>query len=84
MVCVGYHRFYATTRLSHHIGEDQQIVLAEFDCCHVLTVSCSFLVNGSFKMGPEDVIKFCTECVLSEEGECDIPDGFYDSNELTP
>jgi hypothetical protein len=34
---------------------------------------------GSYELGPEDVIKFCTECVLSEEeGECDLPKGFYD------
>lgn len=33
----------------------------------------------SYHMSPEEVIKFCTDCVLSEgEGECEIPEGFYD------
>ena len=33
----------------------------------------------SFEMGPEEVVEFCANCVLSEEEEpCDIPDGFYD------
>ena len=32
-----------------------------------------------FEMKPQDVVKFCVECVLSEEEEpCDVPDGFYD------
>ena len=43
-----------------------------------------FYLYRSYKLGPRDVIKFCTECVLSEEGECDLPDGFYDANQLTP
>lgn len=34
----------------------------------------------SYKLGPEDVIKFCTDCVLSDEegGECELPEKFYD------
>ena len=32
-----------------------------------------------FEMSPKDVVKFCVECVLSEQEEpCDVPDGFYD------
>ncbi|CAJ1962038.1 unnamed protein product [Cylindrotheca closterium] len=32
-----------------------------------------------FDMSPEQVIEFCTDCVLSEgEEPCDVPEGFYD------
>ena len=35
-------------------------------------------LRRSFEMGPQDVVKFCSECVLSDGDEpCDIPDGFY-------
>ena len=43
------------------------------------------LINfiNRFDLSPHDVIKFCTDCVLSEEEEpCDVPEGFYD--ELMP
>lgn len=34
-----------------------------------------------FEMGPEEVIKFCKECVLSDDEEpCDIPDKMLDSD----
>lgn len=36
-----------------------------------------------YELGPEDVMKFCTDCVLSEDEEpCDVPDAFY--NEPLP
>lgn len=42
-------------------------------------LTCPSLLHRSYELGPEEVIKFCTECVLSEEeGECDLPPGFYD------
>lgn len=32
-----------------------------------------------FDMDPSEVVKFCTECVLSEDEEpCDVPEVFYD------
>ena len=31
-----------------------------------------------FDLGPSEVIKFCTECVLSEDEEpCDVPESVY-------
>ncbi len=46
-----------------------------FSDSHIL----ASLVRFSYHMSPEEVIKFCTDCVLSEgEGECEIPEGFYD------
>lgn len=31
-----------------------------------------------FDMGPAEVIKFCTECVLSEDEEpCDVPESIF-------
>ena len=33
----------------------------------------------SFDMSPEEVLKFCEECVLSDDQDpCDVPDAFYD------
>jgi len=44
----------------------------------IATGNCD-VFEDFYQMSPEEVIKFCTECVLSEgEGECDIPEGFYD------
>lgn len=45
----------------------------------VTTGNCD-IFEDFYELSPEDVIKFCTECVLSEDedGECPIPDGFYD------
>mmetsp|Transcript_19562 Transcript_19562/g.34357 ORF Transcript_19562/g.34357 Transcript_19562/m.34357 type:complete len:213 (+) Transcript_19562:300-938(+) len=37
-----------------------------------------------FEMGPSEVIKFCNECVLSEEDEpCDIPESFFGSDDAS-
>jgi hypothetical protein len=45
----------------------------------VATGNCD-IFEDFYDLSPQDVIKFCTECVLSEDedGECPIPDGFYD------
>mmetsp|Transcript_32948 Transcript_32948/g.96155 ORF Transcript_32948/g.96155 Transcript_32948/m.96155 type:complete len:163 (+) Transcript_32948:69-557(+) len=44
----------------------------------IATGNCD-VFEDFYHMSPEEVIKFCTDCVLSEdEGECDIPEGFYD------
>jgi hypothetical protein len=41
--------------------------------------------NCSFDFTPEEVVKFCTDCVLSEDEEaCDVPDAFYDLGQLKP
>jgi len=32
----------------------------------------------SFELSPDEVVKFCTNCVMGgEEEECEIPDAFY-------
>jgi hypothetical protein len=38
------------------------------------------IFDDFYEMSPQQVIAFCTECMLSEDedGECEIPDGFYD------
>ena len=47
--------------------------------CNSLSFFSIHSLPRSYHMSPEEVIKFCTDCVLSEEeGECDIPEGFYD------
>ncbi|KAG7359321.1 hypothetical protein IV203_015910 [Nitzschia inconspicua] len=45
----------------------------------VATGNCD-IFEDFYEMSPEQVIAFCTECVLSEDedGECQIPDAFYD------
>lgn len=45
----------------------------------VATGNCD-IFEDFYEMSPEQVIAFCTECVLSEDedGECEIPEGFYD------
>ena len=53
-------------------------------CSSLSHFSVLTLYHLSYKLSPKDVIKFCTECVLSEEGECDLPDAFYDASQLTP
>jgi hypothetical protein len=45
----------------------------------VLLAGAQIFLRRSFELGPQDVVKFCSECVLSDgEEPCDIPDGFYD------
>ena len=45
----------------------------------VATGNCDIL-EDFYELSPEDVLKFCTDCVLSEDedGECPITDAFYD------
>lgn len=45
----------------------------------ISTGNCD-IFEDFYDMSPEQVIAFCTECVLSEseDGECEIPEGFYD------
>jgi len=44
-----------------------------------------YLFSYSFDFTPEQVLSFCEECVLSEDEEpCDVPDAFYDLDQLKP
>ncbi len=45
----------------------------------VATGNCD-IFEDFYHMSPQQVIAFCTECVLSEseDAECEIPEGFYD------
>jgi hypothetical protein len=45
----------------------------------VATGNCD-VYEDFYEMTPEQVIAFCTDCVLSEDedAECPIPDAFYD------
>ena len=46
----------------------------------VATGHCD-VFEDMFEMGPEEVLKFCTECVLSEDEEpCDIPEVMFDTD----
>jgi hypothetical protein len=37
----------------------------------------------SFDFSPEEVVKFCTDCVLSEDkDECDVPEKYHDLEDL--
>jgi hypothetical protein len=39
-------------------------------------------MQDMFEMGPSEVIKFCTECVLSDDEEpCDVPQSMFGSND---
>mmetsp|Transcript_19563 Transcript_19563/g.34360 ORF Transcript_19563/g.34360 Transcript_19563/m.34360 type:complete len:181 (+) Transcript_19563:300-842(+) len=49
----------------------------------VTTGNCD-VFEDMFEMGPSEVIKFCNECVLSEEDEpCDIPESFFGSDDAS-
>ena len=49
----------------------------------VATGNCD-IFQDFYELGPEDVLKFCEECVLNfdedldSEGGCDVPDAFYE------
>lgn len=44
----------------------------------IATGNCD-IYEDFYEMSPEDVLHFCSDCVLSEnEDPCDVPDGFYD------
>lgn len=45
----------------------------------ITTGNCD-IYEDFFELDPHEVIKFCTECVLSEDEEpCEVPEGFYDN-----
>jgi hypothetical protein len=46
----------------------------------IATGNCD-IYEDFYHMTPEQVIEFCTDCVLSEDedSECPIPEGFYDN-----
>jgi len=40
--------------------------------------SLAWHASHSFELSPEEVLKFCSNCVLGgEEEECEIPESFY-------
>jgi hypothetical protein len=50
--------------------------------CHWCIVPCLILIRNTIShlhpKGPDEVIKFCTDCVLSEEEEpCDVPSTIF-------
>jgi hypothetical protein len=46
---------------------------------HSLSLSLDTHTHDSFEFSPEEVMAFCTDCVLADDDEpCDIPDAFYD------
>lgn len=58
-------------------GKDPQRYCAE-RC--VSTGHCD-VFEDLFNFSPEQVMEFCTDCVLSEEEEaCDVPDQFFDDD----
>ena len=50
----------------------------------VSTGNCD-IFEDFYHLSPEEVLDFCEECVLSEEdGQCDLPDFFYEAGTLHP
>lgn len=49
----------------------------------VATGNCD-VFEDFFHLSPEEVLSFCEECVLSEEGECTLPHDFYEVGKLMP
>ena len=50
-------------------------------CSYTLHVNAYLATQDMFEMGPEEVIMFCTDCVLSEDEEpCDIPESVFGSD----
>lgn len=48
---------------------------------YTLHVNAYLATQDMFEMGPEEVIMFCTDCVLSEDEEpCDIPESVFGSD----
>jgi len=37
-----------------------------------------------FHLSPQEVMAFCSDCVLAEDGECLIPDAIYDADQWKP
>jgi hypothetical protein len=57
-----------------------------FRVIHVESLSVArIFVWNSFEFSPEEVIAFCTDCVLADDEEpCEIPDAFYELDRLKP
>ena len=49
----------------------------------VSTGNCD-VFEDFYHLSPEEVLNCCEECVLSEEGECDLPGDFYEVGQLRP
>lgn len=50
----------------------------------VATGNCD-VFEDFYHLSPEQVLDFCEDCVLSEgEGECDLPENFYEAGKLHP
>ena len=74
----------------HH----RDIKLAAKDPVHYCADRCIATGNCDvfediFEFSPEEVIAFCNDCVLVDETDpdhdhCDIPDAFYDLDQLKP
>lgn len=64
-------------RKDERMAEDDPMRYCADRC--VSTGNCD-VFEDMFDMGPEEVVKFCTECVLSEEEEpCDVPQYMFNS-----
>uniref|UniRef100_A0A7S3L3U0 Uncharacterized protein n=1 Tax=Amphora coffeiformis TaxID=265554 RepID=A0A7S3L3U0_9STRA len=49
----------------------------------VATGNCD-IFEDFYHLSPEQVLNFCEECVLADEGECDLPNDFYEVGKLMP
>ena len=49
----------------------------------ISTGNCDIL-EDFYHLSPEEVLNFCEECVLSTEGECELPHDFYEVGKLQP
>lgn len=50
----------------------------------VSTGNCD-IFEDFYHLSPEEVLNFCEECVLAEEdGQCDLPEFFYEAGTLKP
>ena len=50
----------------------------------VATGNCD-IFEDFYHLSPEQVLNFCEDCVLSEgDGECDLPENFYEAGKLHP
>lgn len=49
----------------------------------VSTGNCD-VFEDFYHLSPTQVLDFCEECVLSDEGECNLPEDFYEVGKLMP
>lgn len=49
----------------------------------IATGNCD-VFEDFYHLSPAQVRDFCEECVLSDQGECDLPQDFYDVGKLMP